>query len=680
MVDYLDCELSLAGLASARLSVGEKRYAGRTRFDETLERELLEALNECDFVRYGEALFSALFATELRDGYRAGLEIAERENKRLRLRLNPAAAGDDAARLHRLRWEYLYDPASRCALGRSRQTVFSRYLDVASTPPPPVTGPLHLLIVLAAPRDLEEWGLEPLDRDAMRRSLERSLEPLQGQVTCELLEPPATLSRISDRLVARHTPHALLIQGHGLLIEGSAAGLALEDDEGRLKVVDEDVFSDVFEGLRELRLVILSACHSAAPSTDRPYSGLGPALVRRGIPAVVAMQQSISVDSAALFLEHFFRNLQRTGLVDAAANEARMQLYTADSASWAWGLPVLFMRLKDARLWQARSATKKTADDRDLAWESILERLANHQLTPVLGPGVVDGVFASPQEIALAWAEEFGFPWDGSDRENLPNVSWYAETQLRTPALLHDRLPKVLLRSFLARGEISGYDGYEDRVKPALSRALDELAESYFSSKPDEAHRILSELPIACYVTTNVDNLMTAALRWRKSKKPRRVTCAWREGDFPADSDHLEGSVEEPLVFHLYGSDEKPDSIVLTLDDHLDFLHEIAAGKVRIPKAALTSSMLLFLGYKIKDLDCRVLFRGLIMPLRNTRGRRAVLQLSEKEKKNEAALRTFFDKCCKGIDIDVIWTEAVGDFLVELRDRWEARRHGQRRA
>jgi len=44
--------------------------------------------------------------------------------------------------------------------------------------------------------------------------------------------------------------------------------------------------------------VILNACQSSASSSTQPMVGLAPNLVRRGLPAVVAMQYSIYDDTA----------------------------------------------------------------------------------------------------------------------------------------------------------------------------------------------------------------------------------------------------------------------------------------------------------------------------------------------------------------------------------------------
>jgi CHAT domain-containing protein len=94
---------------------------------------------------------------------------------------------------------------------------------------------------------------------------------------------------------------------------------------------------------------MLMACRSAQSSTRDAFIGLGPQLVKIGLPAVVAMQDDISVPSARRFGERFYRRLLEHGVVDLAMNEARSALITDKRYDAA--VPVLFMRLRHGRLW-----------------------------------------------------------------------------------------------------------------------------------------------------------------------------------------------------------------------------------------------------------------------------------------------------------------------------------------
>ncbi len=351
--DFLDCEYFLAGREQATLTVAGRSYSGKTDLTGEVERRLRTVALEP--IRYGTLLFEALFppmGSELLVGYREGLAIAQHEGRRLRLRIHLAAAAPPE--MQDLYWELLYDASKQIALGRSREVALSRYLSVARDPGLPVVGRPRFLLAVAAATDLADYGLPELDREVTLAAAAEAFRPLGGRVSAELLDGPATAGGIRDRLLAGGF-HGLHLLAHGLLRpDRPVASMVLESADGRASFLDEAVFAEIFEGLGDhLRLVTLVACHGGARAGPSSFSGLGPALVRRGIPAVIAMRRPISVSAAACFSEHFYRDLARHGRIDAAANEARAQLHLSFPQSLEWGTPAVFMRLREGRLWTA---------------------------------------------------------------------------------------------------------------------------------------------------------------------------------------------------------------------------------------------------------------------------------------------------------------------------------------
>ena len=108
------------------------------------------------------------------------------------------------------------------------------------------------------------------------------------------------------------------------------------------------------------QLIVLTACQSAQTSTKSALSGLGQMLVDVGIPAVIAMQDDITVLTAQKFSTILYRQLLRHGIVDLAVNEARGTLITEGRYDAA--VPVLFMRLKDGLLWDVDSEQEGQVD------------------------------------------------------------------------------------------------------------------------------------------------------------------------------------------------------------------------------------------------------------------------------------------------------------------------------
>jgi hypothetical protein len=168
-------------------------------------------------------------------------------------------------------------------------------------------------------------------------------------VRLTFLPAPITLARLEDELQKGY--HVLHFIGHGAFnVKKQQAALYLQDDDGAARRVSDDEFASLLSRLAVLpQLIVLAACQSATQAQTAAFSGLGPKLVQIGIPAVVAMQDNITVLTARQFGARFYRRLLEHGTVDLAMNEARSTLIT--NGRFDAAVPVLFMRLRDGRLW-----------------------------------------------------------------------------------------------------------------------------------------------------------------------------------------------------------------------------------------------------------------------------------------------------------------------------------------
>ena len=96
--------------------------------------------------------------------------------------------------------------------------------------------------------------------------------------------------------------------------------------------------------------------------------GLIPSVVslglrRRGVPTVIAMQAAVSDDASSILTSHFYDALANGYPVDSSLAEARKAIYVLDN-SIEWGVPVLFMRTTDGRIFdieQPNNQEQKTA-------------------------------------------------------------------------------------------------------------------------------------------------------------------------------------------------------------------------------------------------------------------------------------------------------------------------------
>ncbi len=145
----------------------------------------------------------------------------------------------------------------------------------------------------------------------------------------------ATIRNINQKL--REKPYNVFhFIGHGKF-DNNKGCIALVDTDGKYKLLDDEGFANFFlgnrslglavlnscQGARSLGLAVLNSCQGAAMSDNQAFAGIAPNLVRRGIPAVVAMQYEILDTTAKLFADEFYRTLALGWPVDAAMQTTR---------------------------------------------------------------------------------------------------------------------------------------------------------------------------------------------------------------------------------------------------------------------------------------------------------------------------------------------------------------------
>lgn len=95
-----------------------------------------------------------------------------------------------------------------------------------------------------------------------------------------------------------------------------------------------------------MRLVVLNSCWSGAvppEETENPFAGVAVSLLRRGVPATVAMQFPISDRAAIRFSEGFYKSLVTGAPVEEAVTEGRLAILADHGESLEWVTPVLFL-------------------------------------------------------------------------------------------------------------------------------------------------------------------------------------------------------------------------------------------------------------------------------------------------------------------------------------------------
>jgi hypothetical protein len=161
----------------------------------------------------------------------------------------------------------------------------------------------------------------------------------------ELAAP--TLSELRRALLA-DTFHVLHYMGHGGFDQEHGGILLFTDRAGRGLAVTGGDLGVMLRDHGSLRLAVLNACEAGRTDPADPFAGVADTLVRRGIPAVVAMQFEVSDQAAVEFAPALYGALAAGHPVDAAVAEARKAMYTISPLEWA--TPVLYLRADDAHL------------------------------------------------------------------------------------------------------------------------------------------------------------------------------------------------------------------------------------------------------------------------------------------------------------------------------------------
>lgn len=313
------------------------------RSEISLALQLIERTqtNENLLKTLGGRLYGALFPPRVLAHFKSSQARAEAQGSGLRLRLT-----FEPPEWLSLPWEFLYEADTDTFLANSPQTAISHYLPVPfeRRDLPSAQRPLKILLVISAPLDRL-----PLDGEGEAELISAALESHRqaGQVEIDVLAD-ATLRAVNQKLreKAYNVFHFI---GHADFTDDQVGQVYLvKAEDGNSREVDEETFSNFFLGNRSLGLVVLNACQGAALSTAKAFTGLAPRLVRRGLPAVIAMRYPIADGTARLFADEFYRTLALGWPVDAAIQTTRNAISMETGLDRPdFATPVLFMRARD---------------------------------------------------------------------------------------------------------------------------------------------------------------------------------------------------------------------------------------------------------------------------------------------------------------------------------------------
>ncbi len=287
-----------------------------------------------ELVRYGTALFEALFPGDIRRLWDAA--VARSPGAPVPLVFTSAldwVAGKP--------WELAFDPARRTFLAHGPATIVRNVFSaVPAEAPRARRGPLRILFAAARPA-----GMAPLAARREEDSLRAAFAPLlaRGAASLEIL-PKATPETLHGKLRSGKFD-VLHFVGHGEYDEKERSGaLFLEDGRGRARRLSAEALARFASG-RGLLLVVLNACETGRGGRRDFLRGVAPALAHAGLPAVAANQYRIFDDAAVAFSAELYGAIADGLPVATAFREARAGLAgTLGEDALDWAVPVLYAR------------------------------------------------------------------------------------------------------------------------------------------------------------------------------------------------------------------------------------------------------------------------------------------------------------------------------------------------
>lgn len=378
MLTYRDFDLEIteperddAGNESVRVRVaaspaGEQRRADSVRVEVSVD--LRKACGRLDrrelaldgMLSLGRELGELLLPGEARRYFERSLAALDAdEGLRLRLKLDTCGLAD-------LPWEFAWLPTGSppapdgappgvptadrtgfLVLDPRLSIVRYELLNEAPETAETISGNSFRIVALfSAPKD-PSWP--PLDLDGEERGLRAALAR-RPEIGLAVVQPPTLAGLESALLSGGQVFH---FAGHGRFqapaptAPETVAGngfLVLCDDAGQAKEVAADTVVVNLHG-RGVRLAVLGACEGARRDRVNPWTGIAPALVRGGLPAVVAMQATLFDRSAVAFSTRFYESLLAGHPIDAAVSAGRVAIFNEGGPGERdWGVPVLYLR------------------------------------------------------------------------------------------------------------------------------------------------------------------------------------------------------------------------------------------------------------------------------------------------------------------------------------------------
>ncbi|WP_392476500.1 CHAT domain-containing protein [Nostoc sp. C110] len=217
--------------------------------------------------------------------------------------------------------------------------------------------PNQLGLVMAF-ANVQDQKYRPLKLEKEKKGIEEALQEFEGKSVKLDWEASENSTFESLRSVLqKKKPDIFHFAGHGDFIEfdeGKGVGsiVLLENLETKAsKLLPADALARELSAAG-VRVAILGACRTGRRDGVSAWTGVAPALIKMGIPVVVAMQYEVKDGAAIAFSKWFYTSLVNGLSIDEAVAVARRAMLDAskDEDNLEWGVPVVYMRSRDSIL------------------------------------------------------------------------------------------------------------------------------------------------------------------------------------------------------------------------------------------------------------------------------------------------------------------------------------------
>ena len=292
----------------------------------------------------GLSLWQWLFYKQVGTAFAQSQGMAIGQGKPLRFRLEIRDP-----ELTSLPWEIIQPQPGKPALSIDRQILFSRTTsDVASLPSQRLDRSIKILLVLG--QNIQ--SSPTLDLHAESATIAQALR----NTIPSGYNPPNRLNPAGCRVdtLVQPTPDALIAalesQQYNLFFY---AGHGMAAPDGGMLMLNEQGGLNGKELAQVLvrygvKLAVFNSCWGAQPyranGKTAERSSLAEVLLHHGVPAVLAMRDTIADREALSFIQIFTQALAHRASIDEATSIARQQLLTLYKYNQpAWTLPILYM-------------------------------------------------------------------------------------------------------------------------------------------------------------------------------------------------------------------------------------------------------------------------------------------------------------------------------------------------